>query len=613
MPHVITQPCCSDASCVFACPVNCIHPTPDEPDFLTAEMMHIDPQACVDCGACVSACPVDAIVPESKLSEDQKVFTQINADFYREQRDRPVLAPVLPAAALEDRRAPLRVAIVGSGPSAMYAADELLTQPGVQVDVLDRLPVPHGLVRRGVAPDHQRTKHMTGLLDAISAQEGFRYYLGVEVGRDVTHDELLDTHHVVIYAVGASSDRRLGVEGEELPGVASATDFVAWYNGDPDHAHDQYDLSGKRAVVIGNGNVALDVARVLAGGAERLSQTDISAEALNALRASGIEEVVVVGRRGMAQSAFTVPEFAGLVRTEGIEVAVGPREPDGHDDRILDHVARAGADSDDLPHTVRHKLALLGNLGLADQGAGPAAPARRVSMRYLLGPVRILEGDDGRAAGVEFARNRYRGDSERVEPSGETLTIDASLVLTSIGYRGEPVAGVPFDDATGTIPNKEGRVLAAASGYGQAHSTAVPGTYVTGWVKRGPSGFIGTNKSCARETVRHVVEDYNAGRLSDPDGGADEFDALVRERRPRVIDRDGWRAIDDVERRRGAGAGRVREKITDPDDAARVADPAARRVPAPGGFARVRRLLRRRRVADGAPRGRRGPVDGGGA
>src|SRR5699024_7244412 len=187
MPHVITQPCCSDASCVYACPVNCIHPTPDEPDFLTAEMLHVDPAACVDCGACVTACPVDAILPESKLDEDQRVFTQINADFYREQRDRPVLAPVQPAAAIAQRPGgPLRVAIVGSGPSAMYAADELLTQPGVQVDVFDRLPVPHGLVRRGVAPDHQDTKRVTGLFDQISAQDGFRYYLGVSIGEDLT-------------------------------------------------------------------------------------------------------------------------------------------------------------------------------------------------------------------------------------------------------------------------------------------------------------------------------------------------------------------------------------------------------------------------------------------
>ncbi|WP_182346452.1 FAD-dependent oxidoreductase [Tomitella gaofuii] len=604
MPHVITQPCCSDASCVYACPVNCIHPTPDEPDFLTAEMLHIDPQACVDCGACVSACPVDAIVPESKLGDDERMFTQINADFYREQRERPVLAPVMPAASAVQRGdGPLRVAIVGSGPSAMYAADELLTQPGVQVDVFDRLPVPHGLVRRGVAPDHQNTKRVTGLFDAISAQDGFRYYLGVSVGEDVTHDELLQSHHAVIYAVGASSDRRLGVPGEDLPGVTSATDFVAWYNGDPDHADDAYDLSGRRAVIIGNGNVALDVARILIADPDALAATDISDAALEALRGSGIEEVVIVGRRGAGQSAFTVPEFAGLIRTPGVDVAVGPAEPDGHDDRALDAATRSGLDDDALSHAVRHKLALLDNLGLAAAGA-----RRRISMRYLLSPDRILAGDDGRVSGIKFARNRFRDGTDRVESTGESTTVAAGLVLTSIGYRGTPVPGVPFDDATGTIPNDEGRVLTSPPGDVPAGGTAgagpgarpdaVPGTYVTGWAKRGPSGFIGTNKSCARETVGRLVDDYNAGRLPRPRMDAARFDAVVRSRRPDVIDRDGWRAIDAAERSRGTDEGRVRSKIVDPAEASAVASLSAA-VPGRGGRrhglgrAGFRRLLRR--------------------
>ncbi|QDQ98491.1 FAD-dependent oxidoreductase [Tomitella fengzijianii] len=600
MPHVITQPCCSDASCVYACPVNCIHPTPDEPDFLTAEMLHIDPQACVDCGACVSACPVDAIVPESKLGDDERMFTQINADFYREQRERPVLAPVLPAAEVRSKGGPLRVAIVGSGPSAMYAADELLTQPGVQVDVFDRLPVPHGLVRRGVAPDHQNTKRVTGLFDSISAQDGFRYYLGVSIGEDLTHEELLQSHHAVVYAVGASSDRRLGVPGEDLPGVGSATDFVAWYNGDPDHADDSYDLSGRRAVIIGNGNVALDVARILTADPEELAGTDISDAALEALRGSGIEEVVIAGRRGTGQSAFTVPEFAGLIRTPGVDVAVGPAEPDGHDDRALDSATRAGLADDALPHAVRHKLALLDNLRLAAAGA-----RRRISMRYLLSPTRIVAGDDGRVAGIEFARNRFRGETDRVEPTGESTTVAAGLVLTSIGYRGTPVPGVPFDDSTGTIPNDGGRVLTSPPGDVPAGGTAgagpgarpdaVPGTYVTGWAKRGPSGFIGTNKSCARETVGRLVDDFNAGRLAPPRMDASRFDAVVRSRRPDVIDRDGWRAIDAAERARGTDEGRVRHKIVDPAEAAAVAsapaaDGAGRRRHGWGGFRR--RILR---------------------
>ncbi len=354
MPHVVTQSCCSDASCVYACPVNCIHPTPDEPDFLTAEMLHIDPESCVDCGACVSACPVDAIVPKSKLTEAQLPFLTINSDFYKQERpDRPLLAPVSPAPVVTKERQPLRVAIVGSGPSAMYAADELLTQPGVKVDVYDRLPQPHGLARLGVAPDHEKTRQVSRLFDQISAQSGFEFHLGVEVGTDITHDQLLEDHHAVVYAVGASKDRELTIPGADLPGRASATDFVAWYNGHPDHAHRRYDLSHKRAVVIGNGNVALDVARILTIDPDRLVGTNVPAHALRALRESNIEEVLVVGRRGVAQSAFTVPEFAGLLATPGIDVSMH------RDEMMLDAATDSLAETDDLPHAVAQKLNLL--------------------------------------------------------------------------------------------------------------------------------------------------------------------------------------------------------------------------------------------------------------
>ncbi|MFC4604374.1 FAD-dependent oxidoreductase [Rhodococcus kronopolitis] len=577
MPHVVTQSCCSDASCVYACPVNCIHPTPDEPDFLTAEMLHIDPAACVDCGACVSACPVDAIVPESKLAPAQRVFLEINADFYRTQRDRPILAPVVPAPTVRRGRAPLRVAVVGSGPSAMYAADELLTQPGVRVDVFDRLPVPHGLVRAGVAPDHQKTKQVTALYDTIAAQPGFEFYLNVEIGRDLSHDELLASHHAVVYAVGASSDRKLGVEGESLAGSASATDFVAWYNGDPDHAGDTYDFSHRRAVIVGNGNVALDVARILTMDPELLAGTDIASHALEALRASRIEEVVIVGRRGIAQSAFTVPEFAGLLETPGIEIAVR----DG--DEVLDAATERALADGTVSHAVEHKLGLLGSLAARSGGTG-----RRITLRYLSSPTRIV-GDD-RVTGIELGRNAYAeaGDGTvRVEATGETDVLDAGLVLTSIGYRGVPLAGVPFDDAAAVIPNREGRVLDGPDG------ARLPGAYVTGWIKRGPSGFIGTNKSCAQETVNALVDDYNDGLLADPGTGTAEFDALVRRRQPAVVDRTGWQAIDRAERARGAEAGRVREKITDTAELASIAA-AAQRVPVArsGGRSLMRGRLR---------------------
>ncbi|WP_027500859.1 FAD-dependent oxidoreductase [Rhodococcus sp. UNC363MFTsu5.1] len=563
MPHVVTQSCCSDASCVYACPVNCIHPTPDEPDFLTAEMLHIDPASCVDCGACISACPVDAIVPHSKLSESQQPFLTINADFYKEPRPRPVLAPVVPAPEVHRDRGPLRVAIVGAGPAAMYAADELLTQPGVQVNVFDRLPVPHGLVRAGVAPDHQKTKQVSRLYDKIAAQPGFEYFLNVEIGEHLTHDELLAHHHAVIYAVGASTDRGLGIPGEDLPGSTSATNLVAWYNGHPDHAGDRFDLSHRRAVIIGNGNVALDVARILTADPDRLAATDIAPAALEALRGSRIEEVVIVARRGIAQSAFTVPEFAGLLDAPDVDVVVHPEE------MVLDPTTELLARDGELSHSVAQKLSLLRSARLDGE---PGHERRRISLRYLLSPTAI-SGDD-RVTGVEFDRNALtvgEDGSVRVESTGETERLEAGLVLTSIGYRGVPIAGVPFDHSAGVIPNADGRVLDGPGG------SVLAGAYATGWIKRGPSGFIGTNKSCAQETVTRLVDDFNSGRLREPRSGAAALNRLVRERQSAVIDRAGWQLIDEAERSRGAERGRIREKITDQAELALIAGAAGRR------------------------------------
>ncbi len=548
MPHVITQPCCSDASCVYACPVNCIHPSPDEPDFLTAEMLHIDPEACVDCGACVTACPVDAIVPESQLSEAEQVFVEINADFYRPQRSRPSLAPVIPAPEVTRGGEPLRVAIVGSGPAAMYAADELLTQYGVRVNVFDRQPVPYGLVRTGVAPDHQRTKRVGALFDTVSAQPGFEFYLGVEVGTDITHAELLAHHHAVLYAVGAATDRPLEIPGADLPGAGSATEFVAWYNGDPDRAGAGYDLSHERVVIVGNGNVALDAARILTMDPELLAGTDISSDALAVLRESKVREVVLLARRGAGQSAFTVPEFAGLLETPGVDVRI-----EGGD-YVLDSLTAERRAEGRLMHATKHKLALL------DQVADKAPTGgRTITLRYLESPTEIL-GDD-RVTGVATRANEYDPDADRadaIRATDRTDEIEAGLVLSAIGYRGRPVTDLPFDFGRDIVPNDRGRVHTADGG------DPVTGTYVTGWIKRGPSGFIGTNKSCARESVGLLVDDFNDRVLPDPAGDQRALDTLVRSRRPDVVDRAGWQAIDRIERERGAAAGRVREKIVEP-------------------------------------------------
>lgn len=529
MPHVITQSCCSDGSCVYACPVNCIHPTPDEPGFATAEMLFVDPDACVDCGACVSACPVGAIVPDSKLVAEQLPFVELNAAFYPDRHGKKLpptskLAPVPPAPEIRRGGPPLTVAIVGSGPAAMYAADELLTQHGVHVNVFEKLPTPYGLVRAGVAPDHQHTKQVTKLFDRIAAQSGFRFFLNVTIGKHLSHDELLAHHHAVLYAVGAPNDRRLDIEGMDRTGVHTATELVAWYNGHPDFTDLPVDLSCERVVIVGNGNVALDVARILTADPDALGRTDIADHALAALRESRVREVVIAARRGPAESAFTLPELIGL--TAHRAVVLDPA------DQALVAEALAG-DHDEL---TRYKLDILAALGDGAEPPDHGEGRGRIRLAYRLTPARVL-GEDA-ATGVEFVRTG----------TDEVCVIEAGLLATSIGYHGKAVPDLPFDEAAGVVPNDDGRVIGA------------PGSYVAGWIKRGPTGFIGTNKTCAQHTVHQLVEDFNSAALADPAARRGALDRLVRERQPELVDLRGWQAIDAAEIARGQGS-RPRNKF----------------------------------------------------
>ncbi|OBC01350.1 FAD-dependent oxidoreductase [Mycobacterium sp. 852002-40037_SCH5390672] len=549
MPHVITQSCCNDGSCVFACPVNCIHPTPDEPGFATSEMLYIDPVACVDCGACVSACPVGAIAPDSRLDSRQLPFIEINASFYpdrpKDEKLPPTskLAPVIPAAEVRARRAPLTVAIVGSGPAAMYAADELLTQPGVRVNVFEKLPTPYGLVRAGVAPDHQNTKRVTRLFDKVAGDRRFRFYLNVEVGNQLSHADLLAHHHAVLYAVGAPDDRRLDIEGMGLPGTGTATELVAWINGHPDFTDLPVDLSHERVVIVGNGNVALDVARLLTSDPDDLARTDIADHALAAFRASAVREVVIAARRGPAQSAFTLPELIGLTGTSEVVLSAADHQ------LVAADLATA---SDAL---ARRKLEILSTLG--DDSAPSSRP--RIRLAYRLTPNRVL--GERRATGIEFS----------VTGTDETRLLETGLVLTSIGYRGKPIRDLPYDESSAVVPNDGGRVVDPASG------EPVPGAYVAGWIKRGPSGFIGTNKSCSFQTVQSLVADFNAGKLTDPAAKPEALARLVHSRQPDAIDAAGWRAIDAAEIARGSDDGRPRNKFTDVSAmlaAAAAAEPA---------------------------------------
>jgi ferredoxin--NADP+ reductase len=564
MPHVITQSCCSDGSCVYACPVNCIHPSPDEPEFASAEMLYIDPVACVDCGACVSACPVGAIAPESRLATEQLPFIALNASFYpdhpADQKLPPTskLAPVIPAPQVRGPHSgPLTVAIVGSGPAAMYAADELLTQRGVRVNVFEKLPTPYGLVRAGVAPDHQTTKRVTQLFDRIARRREFRFYLNVEVGKQLTHDDLLAHHHAVIYASGTPTDRRLDIDGMNLTGTGTATELVAWINGHPDFVDLPVDLSHDQVIVVGNGNVALDVARVLTADPDELAHTDISDHALEILRGSKVREVVIAARRGPEHSAFTLPELIGLTATAEVVLAESDR----------DAVQRDLATVTDT--LTKQKLEVLGTLGPAES---PATSRPRIRLAYNLTPQRVL--GEHRASGMEFG----------VTGTDEVQTIDAGLVLTSIGYHGKAIKDLPFDEKAGVVPNNGGRVMRA--------DAPVEGAYVAGWIKRGPTGFIGTNKSCAAQTVQRLVDDYNDGQLHDPVGKLSALDRLVRQREPRVVDANGWRAIDAAEVARGEIAERPRNKFT---SVAEMLDVAAA-APTPSLRSRVANRLRE--VAD---------------
>ncbi|MFE3171219.1 FAD-dependent oxidoreductase [Amycolatopsis sp. NPDC059090] len=540
MAYVITQNCCNDASCLAACPIGCIHPAPGEPGFATAEMLYIDPDTCIDCGACADRCPVDAIKADTALTPEQSPYAEMNAAYYADNPVEPGWRYQVPPPYVTLGREPLRVAIVGAGPAAWYCAKELLAQPDVRIAMFDRLPTPFGLVRHGVAPDHPATKQVVGQFRFDREQsERFALFLNVEVGTQVSHAELMRHHHAVVYAYGASADRRLGIAGEELPGSVAATRFVAWYNGHPDHSSLDPDLTGRRAVIVGNGNVALDMARLLVTEPDQLATTDMADHALETLRRSTIEEVVILGRRGAADAAFTTPELLALTQLRGVDVVVDSPQP----------VGEIAADDE----TTRQKLKLLAGLPAAQQ---PREPGRkRIVFRFNTVPVEIV-GDE-RVEGVVVAATEVRVDADgtrRAVAGDRTETLETGLVIRSIGFQGTELPGVPFDAATGTVPNRAGRVVDGTS--------VLPGVYASGWIKRGPSGVIGTNRLCAQETVANLLEDFVADRLTAPQAGEKELARLVRGRQPEVVDSRGWAEIDAAERA-AAAVGRPRRKLVD--------------------------------------------------
>jgi ferredoxin/flavodoxin---NADP+ reductase len=428
----------------------------------------------------------------------------------------------------------MRFAVIGAGPAGFYASEKLLAA-GFEVDLLDALPTPFGLVRSGVAPDHPSIKSVTRVYEKTAAKPGFRFFGGVALGEHVSRAELLERYHAVVYAFGTSEDNRLGIAGEDRPGSYPATRFVAWYNGHPDACDETFDLSAKRAVVIGNGNVAIDVARMLLLDAGELALTDTADHAIGPLSESGVQEVILLGRRGPEHAAFTNPELRELGEMTGVDVHVDPAELEG-------------VEEPENP-TKRRNVEIL--RGYAERPPGNAG--RRISLRFLRSPVEILgDGEDGRVTGLRVVRNRIEGG--RAVATGDEQVIDCGLVFRSIGYTGRPVDDVPFDPARGLVRNEGGRVC---------DEEGVPhrGEYAVGWIKRGPSGVIGTNKKDAVDTVAKIVADAEAGVLDGERPDADELATWLAACAPDAVTWEGWQAIDEHERAAGEPHGRPRIKL----------------------------------------------------
>jgi ferredoxin/flavodoxin---NADP+ reductase len=432
----------------------------------------------------------------------------------------------------------IRVAVVGSGPAGFYAAGALLASddPAVEVDLIDRLPTPWGLVRLGVAPDHPNIKAVSRAFEKIAAQPGFRFFGNVEVARDMTHEELAERYDAVVYALGAQTDRQLGIPGEDLPGSWAATEFVAWYNGHPDYQELEFDLSHERAVVIGNGNVALDVARMLALTSEELAPTDTTDAAIDAINAAGVKEILVVGRRGPVQAAWTPVEVGELGELAGADVIVDPVQLE------LDDASAAELEAS--PPTVKRNVEHLRDYAQRT----PEGKPRAIRLRFFASPVAIL--GDGKVEAIELVRNELVDG--RAVPTEEHETVECGIVFRSVGYRGVAIPGVPFDEGTGTVPNDRGRVL-------DQSGAPLPGVYSAGWIKRGPSGVIGTNKKDATETVELLLEDARAGAL--PTALGEPLEALLDERGVPYVLYGGWEAIDARERALGEPMGRPRVKL----------------------------------------------------
>jgi ferredoxin--NADP+ reductase len=454
-------------------------------------------------------------------------------------------------ATLGSESRPLRVAIIGAGPAAFYAAEALLKQAdlSVRIDMFNRFPTPFGLVREGVAPDHQSIKAVTRVYDKIAGDARVRYFGNVTFGVDVEHAELKQCYDQIIYAVGAQSDRKMGIPGEELEGSYPATIFVGWYNGHPDYSELFFDLSHERAIVVGNGNVAMDVTRILASSAKELAQTDMADDAIALLGQSKVREVVMLGRRGPVQAAFTTPELKEFGELDGVDVLVDPR------DLELDEASEAELATN---KTAQKNFELLRKYAAQQSYDQP----RRIVMKFLASPVEVI-GENGRVRAVKIERNELVPDGKgslKARGTGQYATLEAGLILRSVGYKGVPLAGVPFDELRAVIRNVAGRVC-------DTSDTPIPGEYVVGWAKRGPSGVIGTNKPDSVATVAAMVADLaSLPGIDDTQRDPERIVELLRSKNVDFVSYSDWKRLDKHETERGAEQGRPRVKATSVDE-----------------------------------------------
>jgi ferredoxin--NADP+ reductase len=450
---------------------------------------------------------------------------------------------------------PLRVAIIGAGPTGFYAADHLFKQKGLvaEIDMFDRLPTPYGLVRAGVAPDHQKIKSVTRVFDKIAAHPRFRFYGNVEFGKHITLSDLRAHYHQIFYATGAQSDRRMGIPGEDLQGSHSATEFVTWYNGHPDCYDCCFDLSQERVVVVGVGNVAVDVARILCRTVDELAKTDIADYALDALSQSRVKEVILLGRRGPAQAAFTTPEVKELGELDDVDVMTWPEEVE------LDDLSQTAVERHSDQATLR-KLELLQGYALRN----PTGKSRKLTIRFLVSPVELTGNEAGQVVAMRLVRNAlYTTEAGTLRPrhTDQFEELPAGLVFRSVGYRGVPLPGVPFNENWGVILNQRGRVINPDT------EEPVVGEYTGGWIKRGPTGVIGTNKPDAAETVACMMEDLVKGLiLNPPQPKAADAEKLVRQRQPNYFSYADWLRLNELEIARGRATGRPRVKFTRVED-----------------------------------------------